>query len=407
MSPNELFDAALQLPGTGWRVTRADFQGEPPALELHLEHGSEGRVICPECQQRCGRYDTVEKRWRHLNFFQYRCELVALVPRANCPEHGVKLTTVPWATPGSGFTLLFEAMVMLLAGQMPVSEVARITGEADTRLWRLIQRLVEAAHARKDWSHVRAIALDETSTRRGRCYATVVLDMETRAVLFMAEGRNSQAVAQFAEQLRAHGGQPEQIAWVSMDMLHCYTKGVRENFPNAQIVFDRYHLMVMAGEAVDEIRRKLQREGADLKGSLWALRGNEWNLKPEQQETRATLCQRYKALGRALALRDALQDVYEAPRPDGPPLLKEWCGWAGRSRLAPFQKLARTIRQYWQGIVNFFNERITQGAIEAINGIIQLAKRRARGFRNFAYLRTIAYWNTGKLDIKTADVLPT
>ena len=407
MTPNELFNLALQLPGTGWRVASTHFQGEPPQLELQLEHGADGRVLCPECQQRCGSYDTVEKRWRHLNFFQYRCELVARVPRANCPEHGVKLTTVPWASPGSGFTLLFEAMVMLLAGQMPVSEVARITGEEDTRLWRLLQRLVEAAHAAKDWSEVRAIAIDETSTRRGRCYATVIMDVDTRAVLFMAEGRNSQAVQAFAEALRAHGGTPEQIEWVSMDMLHCYTKGVRENFPNAQIVFDRYHLMVMAGEAVELIRRGLQREGADLKGSLWALRGNEWNLKPEQQEVRQTLSKRYKALGRALALRDALQDVYEAPREVGPGLLKEWCAWAGRSRLEPFQKLARTIRQYWDGIVNFFNERITQGAIEAINGIIQLAKRRARGFRNFVYLRTIAYWNTGKLDIKTAAVLPT
>jgi len=407
MTPHELFDTALQLKGTGWRVAATSFHGEPKQLEITLEHGSEGRVVCPECGERCGTYDSVEKRWRHLNFFQYRCELSGRVPRANCPAHGVRLTHVPWASPGSGFTLHFEAMVMLLAGQMPVSEVARVTGEEDTRLWRLIQRLVEAAHAATDWSQVEAIAIDETSTRRGRCYATVVLDLRTRAVLFMKEGRDSQAIADFAAALRAHGGDPAQIRWVSMDMLHCYTKGVRENFPNAQVVFDRYHVMVMAGECVELVRRQLQREGADLKGSLWALRGNEWNLKPEQQEVRASLAKRYKGLGRALALRDALQDVYEAPRDVGPGLLKEWCAWAGRSRLAPFQKLVRTIKQYWEGIVSFFNERITQGAIEAINGIIQLAKRRARGFRNFAYLRTIAYWNTGKLNIDLSAILPT
>jgi transposase len=290
---------------------------------------------------------------------------------------------------------------------MPVREVARITGEEDTRLWRLIRRLVEAAHARKDWSEVRAIAIDETSTRRGRSYATVVLDLKTRAVLFMIEGRNSQTLERFAEALRAHGGDPEQIEWVSMDMLHCYTKGVRNHFPRAQVVFDRYHLMVMAGEAVDEVRRRMQREGADLKGSLWALRGNEWNLLPEQRAVRHSLCQRYKALGRALGLRDALQDIYAAPREEGPALLREWCDWADRSRLEPFRKLAQTIRQWWNGIVNYFNERITQGAIEAINGIIQLAKRRARGFRNFLYLRTIAYWNTGKLNIDLADLIPT
>jgi transposase len=406
MTANALFDAALQLAGTGWRVSGTEFQGEPKQLELRLEQDGR-KVVCPECERRCTIYDRVEKRWRHLNFFQYRCELVAQVPRADCPKHGAKLTTVPWATAGSGFTLLFEALVMLLAGQMPVSEVARVVDEEDTRLWRLIQRLVEAAHAAADWSAVRAIAIDETSTRRGRCYATVILDMDTRAVLFLAEGRDSQAVSRFAEQLRAHGGDPTHIQWVSMDMLHCYNKGVRENFPQAQIVFDRYHLMVMAGEAVDTVRRRMQRAGANLKGSLWALRGNEWNLEPEQQEERQRLCQRYKRLGRALALRDALQDIYEAPKEDGPALLEQWCAWARRSRLKPFHKLAWTIKQWWNGIINYFDQRITQGAIEAINGIIQLAKRRARGFRNFVYLRTIAYWNTGKLDIHLPPLTPT
>ena len=97
-----------------------------------------------------------------------------------------------------------------------------------------------------------------------------------------------------------------------------------------------------------------------------------------------------------MALRAALQDLYEASSNEGPQLLQRWCQWAMRSRLAPFRKLAKTFRQYWEGIVSHFQCRITQGAIEAINGIIQLAKRRARGFRNFAYLCTIAYWVAAK-----------
>lgn len=372
-----------------------------------MEHERDAAVRCSQCGRQCPLYDSVEKRWRHLNFFQYRCELVAKVPRANCARHGVRLAEVPWANARSGFTLLFEAFVMVLAAEMPVSDVAQIVDEEDTRLWRLIQRLVEKAHAEKDWSEVKAIAIDETSARRGRCYVTVIMDMDTRAVLHLAQGRDSQAVKSFYDQLRAHGGDPLNIGWVAMDMLHCYAKGVRENFPNAQIVYDRYHVMVMAGEAVDEVRRKMQREGAQLKGSLWVLRGNQWNLSAEQQLHRAALAKAYKPIGRALALRSALQDVYNASRSEGAQLLRWWCAWASRSRLAPFQKLAQTIRQYWNGIVSYFDSRLTQGAIEAINGIIQLAKRRARGFRNFIYLRTIAYWNTGKLNIDTSALLPT
>src|SRR5271166_6183393 len=106
MSPNALFQAALQLKGTPWRVVRSDFSGEPPTLEIGLDFARGSQFPCPQCGELCGAYDTVEKRWRHLNFFQYRCELVATVPRLHCAEHGVHLLRVPWASEGSGFTLL-------------------------------------------------------------------------------------------------------------------------------------------------------------------------------------------------------------------------------------------------------------------------------------------------------------
>src|SRR5215472_946113 len=166
---------------------------------------------------------------------------------------------------------------MLLAEQMPVAAIARLVQEEDTRLWRLIGRLVEAAHSAADWSQVSSIAIDETSSRRGRCYVTVFLDAQTHRLLYVAEGRTSLAVEKFAQALMARGGDPRHIKWVAMDMLHCYAKGVREQLPKAQIVYDRYHLMVMAGEAVDEVRRSLQRHGAQLKGALWTLRGNPWS----------------------------------------------------------------------------------------------------------------------------------
>ena len=408
MTPDELFEKALQLAGTPWRVTSSDFSGQPPVLEIVLEFRRGSQFPCPQCGQLCAVHDTTPKRWRHLNFFQYRCELVANVPRVGCPEHGTHLITqLPWASPGSGFTLLFEAFVMLLAEQMPVAAIARLVQEEDTRLWRLITRLVEAAHALADWSQVSSIAIDETSSRKGRCYISVFLDAQTHRLLYVAQGRTSLAVEQFAKALLAHQGDPKRIQWVAMDMLHCYAKGVREQFPNAQIVYDRYHLMVMAGEAVDEVRRSLQRQGAQLKGALWSLRGNPWNLDAQQQQTRARLARAYKPIGRALALRAALQDLYEASASEGPLLLQRWCQWATRSRLAPFRKLAKTFQQYWQGIVSYFQCRITQGAVEAINGIIQLAKRRARGFRNFSYLRTIAYCVAAKLKVCLPSLLPT
>lgn len=381
-------------------------RGEPKKLEIYLDFEVGKKFECPEGGEMSAVHDTVEKRWRHLNFFQYECELVARVPRVKCEKHGVRQVAVPWARPGSGFTLMFEAAVMMLAKEMPVSAIAEMLGEIDTRLWRLIVARVEEAHGQSDWSGVKAIAIDETSVRKGWNYVTVILDADSRRLLYLAPGRSGEALREFRKELMERGGKPEQIGHIVMDMLHCFKRGARENFPWAKVVFDRFHIMVMAGEAVDKVRKHLQAEGAQLKGSLWALRGNEWNLREDQQEVRHDLAKRYKQLGRALALRSALQDVY-ASGVDGPKLLAWWCRWAKRSRLQPFEKLAATIQEHWQGILAFFECRLTQGPIEAINGIIQLAKRRARGFRNLNYLRAIAYWVAGKLTLNLPSLQPT
>lgn len=253
---------------------------------------------------------------------------------------------------------------------------------------------------------MKAIAIDETSVRKGWNYVTVILDADTRRLLHLAPGRSGEALREFRKALIERGGRPEQIGYIVMDMLHCFKRGARENFPWAKVVFDRFHVMVMAGEAVEKVRKTMQAQGADLKGSLWALRGNEWNLREDQLATRHDLSKGYKELGRALALRDALQDVY-ASGADGPELLAWWCRWAKRSRLQPFAKLADSIKEHWAGITAFFGSGYTQGPIEAINGIIQLAKRRARGFRNLDYLKAIAYWVAGKLTLNLPSLQPT
>lgn len=404
MNDTHLFEAALKLEETGWRVVSWRFEGEPQTLEIELEHTGNG--ICPESGKAAPKYDTVSKRWRHLNFFQYRCELVAQVPRVKSATGSIRQMEVPWADAGSGFTLLFEAAVLLLAKNMPISEIGVMLGESDTRLWRLISRKVEAAHERADWSQVKAIGVDETSMRKGRRYATVIIDVNSREVLWISPGRSGEAIREFKQALERRGGHAGQIRHVVMDMLHCYRRGVLDHLPKATIIYDRYHVMVMAGEALELVRKELQRQGADLKGSLWSLRGNEENLSREQRQTRHRLASEYKQIGRALALREALQDAYNLKR-GGEKRLLWWCRWAKRSRLEPFKRLAGTLETYWDGVVAFFETRFTQGAIEAINGIIQLARRRARGYRNFHYLRSISYLIKGGLNFKLPTIIPT
>jgi transposase len=348
-------------------------------------------------------HDLVEKRWRHLNFFQYECELVARVPRCRCEEHGVRQVEVPWARPGTGFTLMFEALVMLLCQQMPVADVAELLSEQDTRLWRVVCAHVEKAQAGRDWSQVTQILIDETSARRGHRYVTNFVDAQSRELLLMVEGRKAETVKDFVKALKEHGGAPERIEWVGMDMSGAYAAGVERYLPKAGKAFDHFHIMMLAGNALDEVRRTLQRECPGLKGARWSLLGNEWNRSEDQQALRRSLCAQYPKLGRAMGLREGLQDALRMRDEVG---LKWWQGWASRSRLEPFRKLAQTIKRHWEGILGFFKSGITSAAIEAINGKIQLAKRMARGFRNFDFFRAISYLKAAKLSFELPSLKP-
>ena len=204
--------------------------------------------------------------------------------------------------------------------------------------------------------------------------------------------------------MRAHGGVPEQIKLVAMDMSPAYRKGVREYLPKARIVFDRFHLMMMAGKALDEVRKQLRHEGADLKGELWTIRGNSWTRSEEQLARRRQLCAQYPKLGRAMMLRETLQDVLAG---EDPRALRWWVTRARRSRLEPFRKLADSVMDHWDGIVAFLETRVTNGVIEAVNGLLQLAKRMARGFRSFRNFRIMALLKAGHLQLQLPSLSPT
>ena len=405
MDALSLFTLALQL-GPEWKVTDCELDPQARRLTLKVDFMSGSKFAAPGAahQLLCPVHDTVEKRWRHLNFFQYETELVARVPRVKTPDGQVVQVAVAWARPGSGFTLLFEALAMLLCREMPVKDAAEFLGEEDTRLWRVVKHYVEEAEAKASWALVTRVLVDETSARRGHRYVTSVVDADTRKLLFMAEGRTADTLGQFVEALGAHGGRPEQIEFVSMDMSVAYQAGAREYLPKARIVFDHFHIMQLAGVALDEVRKALRREGTDLTGALWAIRGNEWTRTEEQITLRKALCAQYPRLARAMLLRESLQDALAASDPE---VLRWWGARAMRSRLEPFKKLARTIRAHWDGVVAFMETRLTNGLIEAINGILQVAKRMARGFRSFANFRAIALLKAGRLNIAVPQLLPT
>jgi len=407
MNTNELFAQALPLISP-WIVAESHFEGKPKKLQLTVKL-AEGttRMDCPECgAEGCSIHDRRERTWRHLNFWQYETQLKARVPRVRCNQCGIHQVKVPWAREGSSFTLLFEAMTMELIRVMPVKQAAEIMGEHDTRIWNIVNHYVDEAYGHSDWNEVERIAIDETSRKKGHVYVTNFIDLETGKLLFITPGKDSYTVEHFVAQLTEFQGKAKAITEVALDMSPAFKKGVTDHLPEAQMVLDRFHVMMLAGEAFDKVRKEVARENGGLgRGGMWALRGNEERLSESMVEIRRRLLKEHSKLNRAMNLRECLRDLWiYADRDQAEEHFQWWYQWARRCRLEPFKKLAKTLKDHWEGIVAYFDNYTTSAMIEAINGRLQLARKRAYGYRSFRNFRAIALWIAG--DLSPASNLP-
>jgi len=397
----ELFRVALGL-AEPWQVTKIEFSEADQRLDLWLDFPAGSRFGCPECHQPCGVYDTSERQWRHLNFFQHQTYLHARQPRIDCLEHGVKTAEVPWARPGAGFTLLMEAFILILVRNgMTPTQAARLIQENDTRIWRLLQHYVDQARAEADFSQVQAVGVDETSRRKGQNYISVFMDMDQTRVLYVAEGREANTVKEFRQDLESHGGSAEQVHQACLDMSAAYIKGLQEQFPQAAMTFDNFHLIKLLNEAVDKVRRQEVADHPELKKTRYVWLKNDWNRSESQQQTFDALRSSKLATVRAAHLKSVFQDLFAVEDPgEAEHLLKRWYFWATHSRIPAMIKAAHTIKEHWDGVLQWFLSRLNNGVLEAINGLIQSAKAKARGFRSTDYLITMVYLIAGKLSFR-------
>jgi len=388
MDQTEVFALALGLHGTPWQVVDVRFDQELKRLDIDLDFPPGSRFSHPQGGEPCPAYDTEPRSWRHLNFFQFECYVNAHVPRVDGgPGRGVKRVEVPWARPHSGFSLLMESMMVLLARSgMTVAEAARALGEYPQRVWNVLLHHVAKAHAAMDLTDVRVISVDEVCRARGQNYLTIISEPKQNGrptrVLLALEGRDSDTLRQFRDHLRGVGLNPEQIQTICSDMSPAYIKGITEQFGGALLVFDYFHVVQLVTQALDEVRRREWREfPEELKGVRWSLIKGEAKLTEEQRQTRARVVAGKLQTGKAFNHLDALRAIMQQPDATvAEQELKWWCSWVGRSKIPEMKKVARTIRGHWDGIVAYLRTRVTNGAAEALNGIIQTVKRKARGF---------------------------
>lgn len=398
----ELFAAALGVESP-WSVTKVDFNQARKLLTIVIDFKPGSRFAVAGAEGAHPAHDTTTKTYRHLNFFQHECHLEVRVPRVKLPDGSVRLVEPPFAGKLKGFTLLFEAMLLMLAQQMPFAAVARIVGESAYRVQAVCERYVALALEAADFSEVTALAIDETSRARGHDYVTIAADPEKRCVLCVVEGKDSGAVLEIAADLEAHGCPPEQIGSVSIDMSAAFIKGVTEYLPEARITFDKFHVISHANDAVTKMRRLEQKTEPSLKGMRWSLVKDVSRLRPTEASGLEAVLSQMTSLrtARAWLYKEQLREILDRKQINVvSAMLKRWCTCVMRSKVEPMKAVAQMIREHFDGIVAWAQTRETNGFLEAINGLFQAAKRRARGFTRLSTIRTVIFLIAGKLDFR-------
>lgn len=367
---------------------------------------------CGACRHVGPQYDRRPLRyWRHLAIGRCPLWLEYAPRRVNC-RHCRRVVTelVPWAPHRSGFTWQFEELAAYLAQATDKTQVTKLLGIAWGTVGAIVERVVARRLDSGRLDGLRAIGVDDFSYRKWHRYLTTVVDHDRRRVVWAREGRGAAALGRFFEELGVD--RCSKIKAVTVDMAGGYIKAIENSVPQADIVFDRFHVQKLASDAVDEVRRAMVRmtvdakEARTIKHSRFILLKDLWDLTSTEVLKLGDIQKRNKRLFRAYLLNATLARALDYPRPnEAREALQNWLSWASRSKLKPFVKVARTIRKHFQGIVAYVKTRLTNGLVEGLNNKLRVIARRAYGFHTANALISMLFLNCG--GIKLDPPLPT
>ncbi len=361
------------------------------------------RAMCSACGQVCRRvHDRASRRWRHLDLAGQRCQLEYELRRVRCPDCGVRVEAVPWARAGARHTRDFEDLVAFCAQQMAKTPICALLRIGWDTVGAIVERVV-ADHLDGDrLAGLVMIGVDEISYRKGQRYLTQVCDHQSGAIVWAKPGRNAQTLQAFFDQL---GERRESIRAISIDMNGGYEKAIRERQAtderfDPEVCFDPFHVVQLAGRAVDEVRRtEWNAQGKSKTGHGRWVKSVRWSLlKAPAKQTVDQLAALHEVehanrrLYRAFLLKEELRLLYHLDDPRlAPEHLKAWLAWASRSKLKPFVKLARTIRRHRDGILAAIRLGLSNSRLEALNSKVRLLSHRSFGFHGPRPLIALIY----------------
>ena len=360
---------------------------------------------CSKCKKIRPGYDhsNTPVRWVHLGLGVTRIILEYAPRRTECPDCGVLVEKLSWARPGSRFTEPFEEMTAYLAQITNKTEVSRIMGIAWRTVGNIIERVVDEKLDTGRLDNLKRIGIDEFSYRKRHRYITTVVDHVRKRIVWAAEGKDSETLNAFFDELG-----PERCAkleTITIDMSTGFIKSIEAKVPNAQIVFDRFHVLKLASEAVDKVRREMVRrlkelddpsEAAAIKKSRFVLLKNPWDLSAKEWDKLSAIQEHNAPLYRAYLLKESLAAVFEETScDDAKKELNRWLAWASRSKLEPFVKTARTVRKHKDRIIAYIDTKLTNGLTEGFNNKLRMVARRAFGFHSAGALIGMLFLTCG------------
>ena len=367
-------------------VTKVEETDE--CMLVHIDRLGKRLLRCGVCRQRCLEVHDIrkEREWRDLSMRKLPLKLCYRPRRVECPRCGVRVEDFPWAEPWARVTTALSNAVAMLARELSWKGTAREYGLNWKSVATIVKRAVQYGLKHRKRPPVRVIGIDEVSRRKGQVYLTVVYDLERRVLLWVGDERTEEAVRPFfTKEMGKRRCRTLQV--VCMDMWAAYAKLVREHAVNAQILFDRFHIVKHLNEAVDAARRDLWRqlttkERVGFQGTRWLLLKNPWNLSSGQKERLSTLVRWNSPLVRAWYLKESFQLfwTYRQPWRAKQHLLK-WMNSATRSRLEPFKKFVGMLRSHLDGVLAWTETRLSNGAVEGMNNKIKSISHRSFGFR--------------------------
>jgi transposase len=391
--------------GSPWEVKAVELKLTEKKVEIELGWQWGSAAKCPECGRACSMHDSApERTWRHLDTMQFTTLIRARTPRAECPEHGVKTMTVPWAVPQGRFTLLFESFaVEVLLACASVSQACELLGLGWEAVHEIMRRAVERGLERREMDQLKHLGMDEKSFKRGHSYITLLSDLEQSRVLDVVEERTAEAAGQLWATLTPE--QKQSVEAVAVDMWEPFIQSIQQAVPAADIVHDKFHVSKYLGEAVDKVRRQEHKEllaqgDETLKGTrqLWLY--NPQNFSPEQRAEFTELKDQQLKVARAWAAKELFSRFWTYQTEGwARRFFKDWFGWVRRSRLKPMTDVAGLLKRHLENLLTYLKHHITNAVTEGLNSKIQSIKSSARGFRNFKNYRTRILFFCGKLDL--------